>query len=185
MTDSKILPAPTYILELSFDALQITQSLQYRIFTEKGKQCEELSYGPFAGTFNFQQGENLLVRIVGSAEGKKGSDNIPDLSVNIVNCTLVSIKPPSNDDLSLFDPYNACTTISDWSSPESVTDKKDDRVTITTTALKPLPVTAKTGQWKISGYLSVIVKLNGKKMNRLYFFDPEGSVGGGGGWGPP
>lgn len=182
MTDSSTKPS-TYILRLSFDANQITQTLQYKFFTESGLPCDEETSGPLAGTFNFQDGDELQVQVVASAEADKDTGRIPELQVNITNCTFVSIKPPVKQDLSLFDPYNACTTISEWSLPETVIDPSAKSVSVTTTALKNLIVTAKTGQWKISGYLSVITGEDSKEQKKLYFFDPEGSAGTGGGFG--
>lgn len=184
MTDSSYSTAPTYILELSFDAVQVTETLQYRIFTEAGERCDELGHGPLAGTFNFQKNDQINIQIVGSAESKPGRGGVPEFDYEIVDCTLVSIKPPGDQDLSFFDPANACTAISGWKTAKPVVDPENSRITKKNTTKKPLQVTAEKGQWKISGYLSVIVNLNGQSMNKLYYFDPEGSVGDGG-WGPP
>ena len=179
-------PAPKpYILELSFDADQVTSSLQYRVISPKGDPIPQKTKGSMAGTFNFSYGDEIQVRVVVSAEAKSKSDPMPTLKVNVVNCTFVSIPSDFKEHLSLFDPVNACNTISDWGLPEVVEDKSDNSVTVTIDELKSSRVTSQNGQWKISGYLSVLLGREAEQEARLYFFDPEGSTGGGSGWGPP
>lgn len=180
MTEKKRKPA-TYIMRLSFDIGQITQSLQYNFFTKDDDPYTEETSGALSGTFNFIEGDELEVQVVAKAESKKNSSDLSDLQVNITNCTIVSIERTGKQDLSLFDAYNACTTISEWSLPDKGTKESGGIVqaTVTTTALKNLVVTAKNGQWKISGYLSVLIGEDSKEQKKLYFFDPEGSAGGG------
>lgn len=184
MTSSKPAPKP-YILELSFDADQVTQSLQFRVISPVGDDSPLKTKGPMAGTFNFVHDDEITVRVVATAEAAKPSDPMPTLDVNVTNCTFVSIGPDQKQFLSLFDPYNACTMISEWSLPEVVENKSDNSVTVTVNALKTLKVVAHNGQWKISGYLSVLIGRGKDQLSHLYFFDPEGSAGGGAGQDPP
>ena len=172
-----------YTLELCFAAEQITESLQFCFYDEGGNLCTELTHGPLASTFNFEQGDTITVKVMGSAQGESRESSMPEFDMEINNCTLVSIPPTSVNDLSMFDPQNAITTIGMWGKPEIEENQERLTVSITTQSRKPLEVTANTGQWKISGYLSVTETLNGKTTNKLYYFDPEGSSGDGG-WGP-
>lgn len=172
-----------YTLELCFAAEQITESLQFCFYDAKDNPCTELPHGPLASTFNFQEGDTITVKVMGSAQGKSKEVGMPNFKMAINNCTLVSIPPTSVSDLSMFDPQNAVTKIGKWGKPDIEEDEESLTVSITTQSRKPLEVTANTGQWKISGYLSVTETLNGKTANKLYYFDPEGSTGQGG-WGP-
>jgi len=175
-----------YLLELCFAAEQITESLQFCFYDEKHNRCEQLLHGPLASTFNFQKGDRITVKIMGSAQTKPSRPKgpLPRFDMQINNCSLVSIPELGTDDISMFDPESAITTLSDqWTQSEPVVDEENDSVSITATYEMPLNVVTKKGQWKISGYLSVNVMLNGKSMNKLYYFDPESSAGTGG-WGP-
>lgn len=179
-------PAPKpYILELSFDADQVTQSLQFRVISPKGDPTPEKTKGPLAGTFNFSHDDEIQIRVVASAEAESKSDPMPTLDVNVTNCTLVSISSSFKQNLSFFDPYNACTMVSEWGLPEVKEDPATKSKTVTVNALKTLKVTAHNGQWKISGYLSVLLGRGDEQESHLYFFDPEGTAGGGTGLGPP
>lgn len=174
-----------YVLQLSFDVDQVTESLRYTFFDPLDDKVEELEAGPLAGTFNFKAGDEVIVRVIAKKQAKNKAELEMPLSVNITNCTIVSIKPPSEQDLSLFDRFNACTTISEWSLPQENPIEGKLEKSVTTEALAPLVVTAKSGQWKISGYLSTLIEKGGKSIPLLYYFDPESSAGSGGGLGPP
>lgn len=179
MTKSTKLETPPYILELSFDVNQITQSLHYRFISPEGKKCEQVDMGPLAGTFRFKRGDEIMVRVNAKVETKDKKTKNTSLDLNITNCTIVSIEAPNGKDLSLFDPYNACTVISEWSLPKTKTDTKTHVKTITTTALRSLVVSATEGQWKLSGYLSVLIGQDENQKANLYYFDPESSADGG------
>ncbi len=185
MTVSNSNNPKTYILELCFAAEQITESLQFCFYDEKGNRCEQLAHGPLASTFNFQKGDRIDVKVMASAENTPGKRKMPGFSMNIINCSLVSIPELDVDDISMFDPTNAVTNLpgTDWISSPMIEDPVNNRVTIESNLRESLTVTAKNGQWKMSGYLSISQIYNGKKSNKLYYFDPEGSTGVG--WGPP
>ena len=173
-----------YTLELCFAAEQITESLQFCFYNEDHKRCEQVAHGPLASRFNFQKGDRITVKVMGSAQTKPGKTRMPEFEMHINNCSLVSIPELGTDDISMFDSESAITNIGeDWIQSEPVEDPENERVSIITTSETPLNVVTKEGQWKISGYLSVTQTYNGKRTNKLYYFDPESSSGDGG-WGP-
>ncbi len=170
-----------YLLELTFDADQVTQTLGYQLYGPNQVECTTEAYGPLAGTFNFNKGDKLGIRVVASKEGEPE----PELNVTITDCTLISIKSHQVKELSMFDPLKASTVISDWTKPVVNYDPNENRKTITFRALEFLDVNTENGQWKISGYLSVLMNQATGQSSQLYYFDPEGSVGSGGGFDPP
>ena len=197
MTETKpgkpinLIPGP-YTLELSFDAAQITQSLRYAFYKNYDAKnpkdrilCEVENQGSLAGTYNFPQNAEINIVIIAGVEGKEGGKTAPPLELNITNCTIVSIEPPVAQGLSLFDAHNACTSISEWSLPEEITDMEQAKLMrkVRVRSLNPLIVTADTGQWKISGYLSALYNTGKGPVARLFYFDPEGSAGAGAGAG--
>ena len=179
-----------YTLKLSFDLRQITQSLAYE-FVQSGKDNYPLlTEGPLAGTFNFQKGDQIFVEVIATSAASSGTPKnvLEDMAVK--NCAFISIPARMTEDLSLFDPDSACTII-EGNSPQTPQQwgpiakefLPDDNVQLSTRSLKPLSIMTKNGQWKISGYLSVSLTPNGApKYSQLYFFDPEGSSGNGGGF---
>lgn len=193
-----------YTLHLQFDVAQATKSLQYK-FTAPDGSSPYKTMGGLAGTANFQQGDTVRVSVTATGLDTKNvpvTDNPkqpkmhfaypPDFSV--INCSLVSTGTLGHEetpDLSLFDEHNAITAIQDWGFLEQETENvpSDDDVAGVTLAAKinsldTLLVTAKNGQWAISGYLSVLVKTDtGEGWPRLFYFDPEGSSGTGTGGG--
>ena len=121
---------------------------------------------------------------MGSAQSRTGDPGCPEFEIEINDCSLVSIPEKGVEALSMFDPGDAIITVLGWTRSEPTQDKKNLTTTYTLTSQSPLLVKADKGQWKISGYLSVNLTVNGENMNRLYYFDPEGTTGAGGGWGP-
>jgi len=183
----------TYTLKLSFDIRQVTQSLTYEfLLGENINGSDSNNYpmeagGPLAGTFNFQQNDEIFVEIIATApEG----ESMQDFAVK--NCTFVSIPARMTEYLSLFDQTSACATVDGWQSakpiPPTPEDKAKNSQRFSIMSAKALSVVTQNGQWQISGYLSVqlppakgIPSFNGAR-HQLYFFDPEGSAGSGGGW---
>lgn len=168
----------TYVLDLAFDADQVTRSLQYEFSSPLGSPMKR--EGRLAGTCHFNAGDKL--NIVLTATSNK-SDKI---EIVVTDLTLVSICTlrPGAYDLSLFDPYNAATRVTEWDTPVYTSKKKRSKAV--TKSLQSLYVTATNGQWEIAGYLSVMIRKTDKKgkvhtIPRLYYFDPEGSSGNGGG----
>jgi len=178
MTISNNQNPQNYTLELCFAAEQVTESLQFCFYDQNGDRCEQLADGALASTFNFRQGDRITIKVMGSAGNNPKKDKPPKFDMDIQNCSLVSIPELGVKDISMFDPTNAVTNISGWEQSDPVTDPKTNRVTIEAVSQDKLTVTAKKGQWKISGYLSVTQTYNGKTANKLYYFDPEGSTGG-------
>jgi len=162
-----------YTLALQFDVNQGTQSLQYHFSNP------EVTDGALAGTFNFNGPDNpknddtlqVSLKVTGNAADSP--------SVSVEDCTIVSVNNgklgPSF--LSPFSKKKAVSKVKILSFEEKV--GPDGRVELFGLANKTLPVVADEGQWQISGYLSVVIKLNGKPYNRIFTFDPEGSAGGG------
>lgn len=167
----------SFRLALEFDVNQVTRSLQYRFITQHGTPEEQV--GPLAGTYHFEKGDEMSVSVTATA---KKSDNV---TFEVSDCTLVSIGTADLGKffLSPFSETNAITNVPDWPVPEPITTPADadaGRVRLFTASKTILPVTSPEGQWKISGYLSVNITIDGKVYNRLFFFDPEGTSGSGG-----
>jgi len=163
-----------YILELEFDVNQITRSLQYAITSPDGSP--EVPEGALAGTYHFTAGDTLGFKITATGNA---SD---DIGVSVTDCTIISIGTSSvgKYDLSPFSKESAASRIDHW-APPTASEAGSDRMKVIVEGDMTLPVKAENGQWKISGYLSVGIRLAGKTYNRLFFFDPEGSTGNGGG----
>ena len=173
-TKPKKPPAP-YTLELSFDVNQLTQSLQHNLYRNYNSKKPELCPMVTTGAVEIE----LVVKA--TAEGKQK----PKLELNVTNCTLVFIQPAVDQPLSLFDQHNACMPISEWSLPQDVPSAQKNQTCVKVSTLGYLPVTAEMGLWKISGYLSVLFRVSGNSVSRLYYFDPESSAGSGAGFGGP
>lgn len=172
-----------YTLDLEFDINQITRSLQYTFSNPEKKT------GILAGTFNFNDqsdpGKDFLEVSV-TATGN-AADNP---RVIVQDCTLVSV---SNGDLgrtflSPFSQESAVSQFTDWAPLENM-NAPQGRVKLygqpQGKGKGRLPVVAQKGQWEISGYLSVVIELNGNSYNRVFTFDPESTAGAGAGLGWP
>lgn len=182
-----------YTLKLSFDLRQVTQSLAYE-FVQKGNSNYPMEGdGPLAGTFNFQQGDEIFVEVVVAAPNTIE----PDIFMSdfaVTDCTLVSIPARMTEYLSLFHKRSACAVVNGWGKvqpiPLTPEDERNHTRRFSTVSAEALPVSTKNGQWQISGYLSVQLPpgdntpLVDGTRHQLYFFDPEGSSGYGGGFGP-
>lgn len=164
-----------YLLKLSFDERQVTQSLAYE-FATNGKSNKPYPIqddGPLAGTFNFQKGDEIFVEVTTTTA-----------EFVVSNCTLVSIPARMTEFLSLFDHASACTTLDEWHDVQHA--PKGSK--FSRRSVKPLTVVTQNGQWQISGYLSVQLPANGQTpsedgvRHQLYYFDPESSSGTGGGY---
>lgn len=182
-----------YTLKLSFDIRQVTQSLAYEFVVGNDNQHDKntphpmIEGGPLAGTFNFQEDDELFVEVIATAPD---DENMLDFAVT--NCTFVSIPATMTESLSLFDPVNACHIVPYWEGtkpyPPTPKDVEEKSKRLSIMSAQPLPIKSANGQWQTSGYLSVQLPPNahtppGEKRYQLYFFDPESSVGtGGGGW---
>ncbi|MDB2439034.1 hypothetical protein N9W89_09990 [Hellea sp.] len=164
-----------FTLVLCFDVVQNSQSLQYFLLNEEEASVNLTQKGATAGTYNFVKNDTLKFEIrVTNLLDKKGTGKVSDEDIEIMDCTLVSIKPPTYPYLSLFNKFSAVQNIKrkSWSHHK---DKVYPNLCVfrSSTILK---VKCTEGQWEISGYLSVKLA---KDLARLYYFDPEGSAGGG------
>lgn len=168
-----------YILKLSFDFHQITQTLAHEfLLVEDPNFAGQRPYipekdGPLAGTFNFRKNDEIYIEVV---------TNTHDFDVS--NCTLVSVPARMTEFISMFDHKSACSTVMDWGmvQPSSYGSQFSRR------SQTPLVVVTQNGQWQISGFLSVDLPAGGAtpsedgRRHQLYYFDPEGSTGTGAGW---
>ncbi len=185
MTSPDDLESPKYILELRFDVAQVTETLQYNLIDINNQPHKKASHGRVAGTYNFNHGDKVKIRIIATAELEKPGQQDYVLNMSITDCTLVCIKPFGEKDLSIFDPHNACNFITEWEPTQHSIVKDDD--TFQTTIIESteyLVVRSNDGNWKMSGYLSVRVDVGKGPESRFYYFDPEASAGGGAGFGP-
>ena len=179
-----------YTLKLSFDLRQVTQSLAYEFVLKDNSDYPMIGGGPLAGTFNFQQGDEIFVEVMAMSAANPDAPHTTPKDVlkhfGVTNCTFVSVPARMTEHLSLFDETKACAPVGDWGPVENAStpqDKQKNILRLFTRSLEPLPVATKNGQWQISGYLSVeLSPLAGAPYAQLYYFDPEGSAGDGGGW---
>ena len=188
-----------YTLHLRFDVAQVTKSLQY-VFTGPDGKSPQQTMGDLAGTFNFIENDTLKVIVtatgidtanqpVGDGTATKGMHFAYPPNFSVTNCSLVSVGTlghAETPDLSLFDEHDAITSVNKWGvlqQEDEPTQSGETRAAFIP-SLETLRVTAKNGQWAISGYLSVLIQTtSGAGWPRLFYFDPEGSAGNGGGMG--
>ncbi len=178
-----------YTLKLSFDLRQVTQSLAYEFLLRDKTNYPMEDGGPLAGTFNFQQGDEIIVEVMATsaadASGRGTSSKDVLKSFDVKDCTFVSIAARMTQHLSMFDKTSACSGLEEWGPLEDATSPQDEANNICRMfkrSIRGLPVETKHGQWQISGYLSVeLTSESGVPHTQLYFFDPEGSSGNGGG----
>lgn len=171
-----------YTLQLEFDINQITRSLQHNFKATNGYQNEK--YGPLAGTAHFEQGDEMSVAITATGRAQD------DLTVTIMDCSVVTVGTADLGKLFLspFGQKSAIASISDWKPTKDKTtseDKEAGRQRLSIKSENIFPITAPNGQWNFSGYLSVEIIIDGETYYRLFYFDPEGSVGNGSGVGWP
>jgi len=179
-----------YTLKLSFDLRQVTQALAYDFVLAKDSTiCHVERDGALAGTFNFQQNDELSVEVTAtSALYPKEPDTAPKdilTDFTVTNCTFISIPAHMTGSLSMFNNANSSAAMgkkSKWGPISKNPDEEKNLQRLSRQSGKTLSVSAKNGQWKISGYLSVeLTSADGTIRPVLYFFDPESSTGNGGG----
>lgn len=164
-----------YTLALEFDINQITRSLQYEFISEATAPKERI--GTLAGTYHFQAGDEVNLSITATAQAQD------KIELNVRDCSIVSLSTADLGEsyLSLFSKSKAVSRVTNWDEFQKLPDEGADRVKYVTDSQSSLLVKAQNGQWKISGYLSMQIILNGTTYNRVFHFDPEGSTGNGGG----
>ena len=173
-----------YILNLTYDIRQITQSLVFEFCQHDGSISRPVEAGALAGSFNFQAGDTIKpqVTVLSAAHADKNNSlaNILD-ELTINECMMLSIGARMVDALSMFDEARASQTVAKWDEQVDVTTPEDMGKNIKRlqqAAQEPFKVVSKNGQWKVSGYLSVtMVNMAAESLSRLYYFDPEGSTG--------
>ncbi len=167
-----------YTLELRLDTDQVTKALAYQVTGESGTPMPK--YGPCAGTFHFEKGDTLFVSVIVSA---KISDEV-DIQLTDFTIASVPLLAPGKYPLSMFDQNRACVQVNDWNTQERHEDLVTGEEFITINAKTPLNIVAEDGQWEFSGYLSTLINKTGlagsQPTARLFYFDPEGTTGGGG-----
>lgn len=167
-----------YLLALEFDINQITRALQYTFKSAAGSA--EKHEGNLAGTFNFLAGDTLHFSVTATGFA------VDDVELVIKDCSLVSVSNGhlGKSALSPFSQSMAISTVSKWSNFEETEGDLPGRVKFFASSEAGLPVVAESGQWEISGYLSMEVTVRGTVYNRVFYFDPEGTTGSGtgGGW---
>ncbi len=165
-----------YTLQLRFDADQVTKALAYQVEGESGTPMPQ--YGPCAGTFHFNKGDQLFVSVIVSA---KIADEV---LINITDLTLASVQmlEPGKYPLSMFDEHKACVQVNEWGTPQRREDPVTGEEFVTINARDPLNIVAENGQWEFSGYLSALIQKQDRPVptSRLFYFDPEGTTGTGG-----
>jgi len=166
--------------------------LQYQFCTLDGKVCSKLEMGSLAGSFNFQDGDEISVQVTAisalNVDKNNPASNILT-SIEVQDCTLLSLAARMDEPLSMFDENNAAIYIKGkkWDpfleAPQSGDNGKNIQ-RLQQSSKKPLSVVTKKGQWQLSGYLSITMKTQADdSLSRLYFFDPESSTGSAGGFG--
>ncbi|MEM9619769.1 MAG: hypothetical protein AAF936_17590 [Pseudomonadota bacterium] len=167
-----------FTLELILDVDQITRALHYEINGEQGTPFQPS--GRLAGTFHFNQGDEVDV-CVKAISNKKDDVQIAVTDFTIASIPTLNVAHSSKNYLSMFDRDKAVVNVSTWGLPEKK-NCSDDRIETTIGSLHTFQVVAPNGQWRMSGYLSVVLKKTGQSrpIPCMYYFDPEGSTGTGG-----
>jgi len=179
-----------YILQLSYDLRQVTQSLKYQFCTPQGDICSMLEAGPLASSYNFQAGDRISIQVMALSAMNEDKNNPPShilKSVHVSDCALLSIGSRLNAALSMFDENTASQHVTNWTLPKEIPqpgDADENLKRLCWGTKSPLKVVSEKGQWQLSGYLSVAMNTaDGNQVSRLYYFDPESSTGSAGGWG--
>jgi len=167
-----------FTLALEFDVNQITRSLQFKFISNDGSP--DIPTGPLAGTAHFNEGNQIGISVTATG---RSQDNI---SFRVTDCTLVSLGTANLGKffLSPFSEEKATEAITQWSPTDNITtpqDQENQRTRLISYSEDTLLVAAPTGQWEISGYLSVAIEIDGTVYHRVFYFDPEGTTGNGGG----
>lgn len=171
------------LMTLTIDIDQITKALNYDIGLHPDEAEERgilLDEGPYAGTYHFKKWDEVHLKIIAHSRKKDKAQ------LTITDCTLASVPtmPVESEYLSMFHKHRACTHIADWDIPATHKQTQNKSTVTRISALHPLIVWADKGQWRLSGYLSVLIERmvdgEAKKYSRMFYFDPEGSVGSGG-----
>ncbi len=171
-----------YTLELIIDVDQITRALHYRITGDRGSPFQQA--GPLAGTFHFNRGDEVTVCVKAISNAKdKAQISVTDFT--LASIPTLAVTHSRNTYLSMFDPDNAVVSVSTWGLPETSEYERDNGVEEIETAINALhkfKVTAPNGQWRMSGYLSMLIKKEDQAEPTacMFYFDPEGSTGSGG-----
>lgn len=168
---------PKLDLELRFNADQVTNALNYKFTGPDGSIFQE--DGRCAGTFYFPAKAKVAVTVIGSAKTK---DKMRFL---ITDLTLVSVPRfrPYDSILSPFDASSACNRVREWDLADVTIANGLTNVSVG--SRETLRVVKGSGQWEMSGYLSVLIETLddsgiARTRSRLFRFDPESTAGSGG-----
>jgi len=172
----------SYTLDLIIDVDQITRALHYRVSGERGSPFQET--GPLAGTFHFNEGDAVTVRVK-AISNKKDNAQIAVTDFTLASIPTLAVAHGRDIYLSMFDKDQAAVNVTSWGLPENrdyAEQVGDEKTETTIKALHNFTVVAPSGQWRMSGYLSVLImkEKQSKPTPCMFYFDPEGSTGTGG-----
>jgi hypothetical protein len=192
--------AKTYTLTLAFDLRQISTALQFDIHLDDAPTMKRT--GRAAGAYQLDLNDQIAIKIAASFNPETTLPDAISIQDLILVCTPVNRVHQS--DLSPFFSDTAGILLRNWERQEdgAVTNELLDQTAEptattnftlsgpTTEGLVPdandtprgLVVKALTGEWQISGYLSVRVTgvEASQSFSRVYDFDPTVIVGTGG-----
>lgn len=188
MTD-KVTP-PSMLLKARFDIDQVGFNMEWH-FSRSDHNGNPIE-GKDAGSIYFTRGETFFIHVTGGAK-KRGGNN-PFESFKILDCCLISqpqLSQYGSDMPTLFSPPSPFVSV-----PGDV--PKHATITLQADKFKPwiggetlpgyykqtqawsehLTVGQETGRWELSFVVTVeITALDGSTTQRVFGFDPEGTVG--------
>lgn len=156
-----------YILSLSFDVEKPGDPLGLTITDEVGGPAQQIDCGSGGGAYLFQKDDVLELAVSASAATTAAAQ------FRISSLVMAASMParPAGKRLSPFNKFDACAVVKEWGLPNVVSIRDIQDVT-TISALLPLTVTAKNGQWNFAGSLSVLIEqARGKARPRCYPFE--------------
>ncbi|MEO1242700.1 MAG: hypothetical protein AAFX54_12390 [Pseudomonadota bacterium] len=171
-----------FTLDLIIDADQITRALHYQVNGDQGTPFQRS--GPLAGTFHFKAGDEVTVN-VRVISNKKDNVQVAVTDFTLASIPTLAVAHAKRNYLSMFDCDKAVVNVSSWGLPERREYREengDEKIEITIKALHSFTVVAPSGQWRMSGYLSALIRkgVQTEPTPCMFYFDPEGSSGSGG-----
>ena len=175
----------TYTLALTLDISQRLDNLQYNIYPS-GSESEanapdmKSKRGIFAGCYCFQENDSLAlqVNINNDAKNSKADISIEKILFDMVclpSARDIIENSGQSDGLSPYCTEQATHSITDWNNLPAVINQS---VSIFKSPIL-LPIKSTGGEWRLNGYLSLVLMVNGKKTQRIFNFDPVMIVGNG------
>jgi hypothetical protein len=175
----------TYTLALTLDISQRLDNLQYNIYPSANKVSpnapdSKIQRGIFAGCYCFQKNDSLALQV--NINNDTQSSKV-DINIEKILFDMVCLPPArdiiknsgQNDGLSPYCTEQASHSIADWNNLPAVINQS---LTIFNSSIS-LPILSTGGEWHLKGYLSLVFRVNGKKVQRIFNFDPVMIVGNG------